>query len=225
MRLLIIEDDKALNDIIAKRLKEEGHIIDKCFDGSSGLDYAQAMKYDCIILDIMIPKIDGISLLKTIRAQRNESKVLILTARGEVEDRVKGLDSGADDYLIKPFAFDELYARIRALVRRQGEVKDSVLRLEDLIMNTKDHSVIRGEKAIVLTSKEYALLAYLLRNQGTILTRSQILDHVWNFDFDYNSNIVDVYIKYLRGKIDNDFETKLIHTVRGFGYMIRSGDE
>jgi DNA-binding response OmpR family regulator len=225
MRLLIIEDDKALNDIIAKRLKEEGHIIDKCFDGSSGLDYAQAMKYDCIILDIMIPKIDGISLLKTIRAQRNESKVLILTARGEVEDRVKGLDSGADDYLIKPFAFDELYARIRALVRRQGEVKDSVLRLEDLIMNTKDHSVIRGEKAIVLTSKEYALLAYLLRNQGTILTRSQILDHVWNFDFDYNSNIVDVYIKYLRGKIDNDFETKLIHTVRGFGYMMRSGDE
>ncbi|WKY45093.1 response regulator transcription factor [Eubacteriaceae bacterium ES2] len=225
MRLLVIEDDKALNDIIAKRLKEEGHIIDKCFDGSSGLDYAQAMKYDCIILDIMIPKIDGISLLKTIRAQGNESKVLILTARDEVEDRVKGLDAGADDYLIKPFAFDELYARIRALVRRQGEVKDSVLILEDLIMNTNDHSVVRGEKAIVLTSKEYALLAYLLRNQGAILTRSQILDHVWNFDFDYNSNIVDVYIKYLRGKIDKGFGTKLIHTVRGFGYMMRSGDE
>lgn len=225
MRLLVIEDDKSLNSIITKRLKEDGHTIDSCLDGSSGLDYAQAMEYDCIVLDLMLPKISGIELLKSIRARGNKSRVLILTARDAVEDRVKGLDAGADDYLIKPFAFDELLARIRALARRQGDVKSSILTLADLIMNTNDHSVVRGDKAIVLTSKEYALLEYLLRNRGSILTRSQIIDHVWNFDFDYDSNIVDVYIKYLRGKIDKGFDTKLIHTIRGFGYVMRCGDE
>ena len=150
---------------------------------------------------------------------------MILTARDAVEDRVKGLDAGADDYLVKPFAFDELLARIRALTRRQGDVKSSILTLSDLSMNTHNHSISRGDKAIVLTSKEYALLEYLLRNQGAILTRSQILDHVWNFEFDYDSNVVDVYIKYLRAKIDKGFDTKLIHTIRGFGYVMRCGDE
>ncbi len=225
MRMLLIEDDKALNHILTKRLKEDGHTIDSCYDGASGLDYAAAMEYDCIVLDLMLPKVSGLDILRTIRSQGIKSKVLILTAKDSVDDRVKGLDAGADDYLIKPFSFEELTARIRALVRRQGELISSVLTLSDLTMNTTDHSITRGEKSITLTSKEYALLEYFMRNQGTILTRSQILDHVWNFEFSYDSNIVDVYIKYLRAKIDKEFETKLIHTVRGFGYVMRCDDE
>ena len=208
MRLLLIEDENPLNHIISKRLKEEGHTIDSCLDGQSGLDFAQATEYDCIVLDLMLPKISGLDLLRTIRNQGNKAKVLILTARDAVEDRVKGLDAGADDYLIKPFSFDELLARIRALTRRQGDMKSSILTLADLTMDTNEHSVVRGSKSITLTSKEYALLEYLFRNQGSILTRSQILDHVWSFDFDYDSNIVDVYIKYLRRKIDKDSDLK-----------------
>lgn len=225
MRILLIEDDYPLNAIITKRLNEEGHAVDSCLEGESGLDYAQAMEYDCIVLDLMLPKINGLQLLKTIRAQGNKSKVLILTARDTIEDRVKGLDAGADDYLIKPFSFDELLARVRALTRRHGEIKSNVLSLADLTMNTNDHAVKRGGKTIVLTSKEYSLLECLLRNQGSILTRAQIVDHVWNFDFSNDSNIVDVYIKYLRRKIDKDFEPKLIHTMRGFGYVMRCEDE
>lgn len=225
MRILLIEDDNPLNSIITKRLTEEGHAVDSCFEGERGLDYAQAMEYDCIVLDLMLPKINGLQLLKTIRAQGNKSKVLILTARDTIEDRVKGLDAGADDYLIKPFSFDELLARIRALTRRHGEIKSNVLSLADLTMNTNDHAVKRAGQTIALTSKEYSLLEYLLRNQGAILTRAQIVDHVWNFDFSYDSNIVDVYIKYLRRKIDKDFAPKLIHTMRGFGYVMRCEDE
>jgi DNA-binding response OmpR family regulator len=159
--------------------------------------------------------------MKNLRAKGNKSNILILTAKDSIEDRVLGLNAGADDYLVKPFAFDELLARVRVLMRRQGEIKDSILKIEDLQMDVSEHLVTRGNRNIQLTSKEYALLEYLLRNQGRILTRTQIADHVWKNEFEYDSNIVDVYIRYLRGKVDKDFDKKLIHTIRGFGYVMR----
>ena len=221
MRILVIEDDIALQNIITKRLGREGFTVDSCFDGEAGLDYAEGIDYDCIILDLMLPKLNGIELMKRLRAKGNKSNILILTAKDSIEDRVLGLNAGADDYLVKPFAFDELLARIRVLMRRQGEIKDDVLVLEDLQLNVNEHLVTRGGENILVTSKEYALLEYLMRNQGHILTRAQIADHVWNNEFEYDSNIVDVYIRYLRGKIDKGFDIKLIHTIRGFGYVMR----
>ncbi|HWT76462.1 MAG TPA: response regulator transcription factor [Mobilitalea sp.] len=221
MRILLIEDDISLHDIISKRLGREGFTVDSCYDGQSGFDYADGIEYDCIILDLMLPKLNGIELMKRLRVKGNKSNILILTAKDSIEDRVLGLNAGADDYLVKPFAYDELLARIRVLMRRQGESKDNVLILEDLQMNVSEHQVTRGDKNIQLTSKEYALLEYLMRNQGRILTRAQIADHVWNNEFEYDSNIVDVYIRYLRGKIDKGYDMKLIHTIRGFGYVMR----
>ena len=221
MRVLVIEDDVALNAILAKRLAEEGHSVDCCFDGRDGLDYAEAADYDCIVLDWMLPKMDGLTLLRRLRGGGNHANVLLLTAKDSIEDRVAGLDAGADDYLVKPFAFDEFCARVRALLRRNAEGKSPILTLADLTLNTLSREVTRGGRRISLTSTEYALLVYLLRNQGHVLTRSQITDHVWNYDFDYDSNVVDVYIRYLRNKIDRDFACKLIHTVRGAGYVMR----
>lgn len=194
MRVLVIEDDAALNGILAKRLTEEGHSVDCCFDGRDGLDYAEAADYDCIVLDWMLPKMDGLTLLRRLRGGGNHANVLLLTAKDSIEDRVAGLDAGADDYLVKPFSFDELLARVRALLRRQSEVRNPILKLDDLVMDTAIKTVQRGGKKLLLTSKEYTLLEYLLRHQGQTLTRSQISDHVWNFDFDYDSNIADVYI-------------------------------
>ncbi|MFB0920189.1 MAG: response regulator transcription factor, partial [Oscillospiraceae bacterium] len=176
---------------------------------------------DCIILDIMLPGIDGLTILKNMRNNGNQTPVLLLTARDTVEDRVRGLDFGADDYLIKPFSLDELMARLRALMRRQSSERKNELVLSDLVMDLSDHSVRRGGKDVKLTSKEYAILEYLLRNKNRLLTRAQIVDHVWNYDFDCSSNIVDVYIRYLREKIDDGFERKLIGTVRGSGYIIK----
>lgn len=225
MRILIVEDDAALHRIISKRLKEAGHSVDGCFDGEDGLAYAESMQYDCVILDLMLPKKNGISVLRELRGKGNASPVLILTAKDAITDRVTGLDAGADDYLIKPFSFEELSARIRALLRRGSDTKETVLRLADLTMNTATHAVHRADQPIQLTSKEYSLLEYLLRNQGHIQTRSQIADHVWNYDFDYDSNVVDVYIRYLRNKIDKGFSPKLIHTIRGFGYVMREENE
>lgn len=221
LKILVIEDDISLQNIITKRLITEGYQVDSCFDGQTGYEYADGIDYDCIILDLMLPKLNGIELMKNLRAKGNKSNILILTAKDSIEDRVRGLNAGADDYLVKPFAFDELLARVRVLMRRQGEVKDNILKLEDLQMNVSEHLVTRGNKNIQLTSKEYALLEYLLRNQGRILTRTQIADHVWKNEFEYDSNIVDVYIRYLRGKVDKDFDKKLIHTIRGFGYIMR----
>lgn len=225
MRILVIEDDAALHRIISKRLKEAGHSVDDCFDGEEGLDYAESLEYDCVILDLMLPKKDGISVLRELRNHGNSSPVLILTAKDSVTDRVTGLDSGADDYLVKPFSFEELSARIRALLRRSSDTKEIVLKLADLTLNTATHTVMRSGQSILLTSKEYALLEYLLRNQDHIQTRSQISDHVWNYEFDYDSNVVDVYIRYLRNKIDKGFSPKLIHTIRGFGYVMREENE
>ncbi len=225
MRLLLIEDDKSLHEVISKRLKSEGYLLDSCFDGIEGYDYASNAEYDCIILDLMLPKMSGLQLLKQLRTEGNKSNILILTSKGSVEDRVTGLNLGGDDYLVKPFAFEELLARIRNLMRRQGESKDNTLFFEDLSMNVNEHIVMRSGQKINLTSKEYSLLEYLMRNPNNLLTRAQISDHVWNNEFEYDSNIVDVYIRYLRNKIDKDFEKKLIHTVRGAGYILRCEEE
>ena len=225
MRILIVEDELSLLKVISKRLKEEGYSVDTAKDGKEGLYLAETINYDCIILDIMIPIIDGVSLLKKIRAKRIMVPVLFLTARDSIIDRVEGLDCGADDYLVKPFSFDELSARVRALLRRQTDIKDNFLKLGDLTVNLITHEVFKGKALAQLTSKEYAILEYLLRNKNRILTKSQIAEHVWNYDFDYSSNIIEVYIRYLRRKIDYNPKSKLIHTVRGTGYIIKEKND
>lgn len=221
MRILVVEDEPSLLKSITRRLCEEGYSVDAAEDGEEGQDFIEATEYDCIILDIMLPVIDGLALLRWLRNEHIKTPVLILTARDAIEDRVKGLDLGADDYLTKPFSFDELLARIRALLRRQNESKETVLKAADLTLDTISHTVSRDGNDIELTAREYAILEYLLRNKGRLLTRSQIADHVWNYDFEGNSNIVDVYIRYLRKKIDDGFNSKLIHTVRGSGYILK----
>jgi len=221
LRLLVIEDEKSLLKIIAKRLKEEGYSVDAVTNGRDGENYIYSTDYDCIILDIMIPIVDGLTLLRRIRTKKIPTPVLLLTARDSIEDRVVGLDTGADDYLIKPFSFDELLARVRALLRRQKEKRDIVLSVGDLKLDTVTREVKRGDSSIELTSKEYSILEYFLKNKNRVLTKSQIAEHVWNYDFEYNSNIVEVYIRYLRRKIDEGIENKLIHTIRGGGYVLR----
>jgi heavy metal response regulator len=221
MRILVVEDQPSLLKTIARRLQEDGYSVDTANDGEEGLDFALVSDYDCIVLDIMLPVIDGMTVLKRLRENNIVTPVLFLTAKDAIEDRVRGLDLGADDYLIKPFSFDELLARIRALLRRQSISRETVIKIKDLTLDTNTHAVTRGGKPIELTAKEYAVLEYLMRNKGRLLTRSQIADHVWNYDFEGNSNIVDVYIRYLRRKIDDGFEDKLIQTVRGSGYMMR----
>ena len=225
MRILIVEDDRSLHRIIRRRLTEEGYAVDGCFDGEDALYYMESEVYDCVILDWMLPKKDGVIVLREFRNRGFQTPVLMLTAKDSVTDRVEGLDAGADDYLTKPFAYDELSARVRALLRRNTETKKNKLQIADLIMDVSSHSVFRGGKEISLTSREYALLEYFLRNQGQVLTRSQIADHVWNYDFDYDSNIVDVYVRYLRNKIDKGFDCPLIHTVRGYGYVVKYESE
>lgn len=224
MRLLIAEDDRLTADTLARRLKEEHYAVDVCFRGDDALDYLRAAAYDVAVLDIMMPGIDGISLVARLRSEGIGTPVLLLTARDAVSDRVAGLNAGADDYLVKPFAYEELSARLRVLTRRKA---DSVLprtnRFEaaDLCVDTDTRSVTRGEKTIALTSREFSLLEYLIRNQGRVLSRAQIIEHVWSFDYEGASNMVDVYIRNLRRKIDDECDLKLIHTVRGAGYVLR----
>ena len=225
MRILIIEDDKSMQKLLSKRLCEESYTVDSCYDGLDGLDYAQAAEYDCILLDLMIPKMSGLDVLSRLRQIGNKAYILIITAMDSVNDRIKGLDAGADDYLIKPFSLDELLARIRALIRRQNENKNQFITIEDLVIDTTAHIVTRANKNIQLTVKEYALLEYLMRNHGVILTRTQINEHVWDYSYYTESNIVDVYMRYLRNKIDKGFEKKLIHTIRGFGYVMRAEND
>ncbi len=221
MRILIIEDEKQLINVISRRLKEEGYAVDTAMDGKTGLNFAEAVNYDCIILDIMLPGIDGFYILKRLRARKISIPVLVLTAKDTVIDKVKGLDSGADDYISKPFSYDELLARIRALLRRKEDKKENIMTIGDLSLDPITREVYRAEDLIQLTSKEYSILEYLLRNRGKVLTKSQIAEHVWNYDFEYNSNIVEVYIRYLRKKLDEGYEDKLIHTVRGAGYVLK----
>ena len=221
MRILIAEDQKDLNRIITKRLSAEGYYVDSCFDGDEALSYIEMAEYDGIILDIMMPKRDGLSVLHSLRKKGIGTPVLFLTARDAVEDRVLGLDSGADDYLVKPFAFDELIARIRAMTRKSAGNSSNIFSVADLVMDTASHTVTRGGKEIALSAKEFSLLEYLLRNKGHVLSRTMIENHLWNFDYSGGTNAVDVYIRYLRKKVDDGFEPKLIHTVRGCGYVLK----
>jgi DNA-binding response OmpR family regulator len=225
LRFLLVEDEPSLLKIITKRLKEEGYSVDTAKNGREAEYCITSVEYDCIVLDIMIPIMDGLTLLRKIRNKKILTPVLFLTAKDSIEDRVTGLDTGADDYLVKPFSFDELLARIRALLRRQKESRDTTLTLGDLKLNTITREVTRENKSIELTSKEYSILEYFLKNKNRVLTKSQIAEHVWNYDFEYNSNIVEVYVRYLRKKIDEDFKNKLIHTIRGGGYVIKDKNE
>lgn len=220
MRILIIEDEKKVAHFIKRGLEEEHYAVDVAYDGETGLYMTEVNEYDLVVLDIMIPKIDGWEVLKKIRDKKNTVPILILTAKDSVEDIVRGLDSGCDDYLTKPFEFREFLARIRALLRRDKAEKETLLKVGDLTLSLITHKVTRGGKEIELTSKEYALLEYFMRNPGKVLTRTMISEHVWDYHFDSETNVIDVYVNYLRKKIDKDFETKLIHTIRGVGYIL-----
>lgn len=220
MRILVVEDEKKVASFIKKGLEEESYAIDASHDGQEGSFLAETNPYDLIILDIMLPQRDGLSILKGLRDKGINTPVLLLTAKGTVEDKVTGLNAGADDYLAKPFVFSELLARVRSLLRRGGE-KSPVLKYADLIMDPVTRRVTRGDMDIELTSKEYALLEYFLRRPAQVLTRTMISEHVWESDFDTFTNVIDVYVNYLRNKIDKGFEKKLIHTVRGVGYILK----
>ena len=221
MRLLVAEDQKDLNDIITKTLTRNHYTVDSCFDGQEALDYLDMAEYDAVILDIMMPKKNGLEVLKSLRASGNAVPVLLLTARDSISDRVTGLDAGADDYLIKPFAFAELLARIRAMLRKREGRAQNRCQAADLTVDLDTRTVMRGNIPITLSSKEFSILEYLITNQGIVLSRDRIEQHIWNYDYEGGSNVVDVYIRYLRKKIDDGFEPKLIHTVRGTGYVLR----
>jgi heavy metal response regulator len=222
MRILLAEDEKKVARFIRQGLGEEGYAVDVASDGDEALGMALDGVHDLIILDIGLPRKDGLQVLRELRQKRIKTPVLLLTVRATIEDKVLGLDSGADDYLAKPFAFQELVARLRALLRRRGEEGGPVLRLADLTLDPARHVVFRAGRKIDLTSKEFALLDYLLRNAGRVLTRTMIIEHVWEYDFDTGTNVVDVYVNYLRKKIDSDREPRLIHTVRGVGYVLKA---
>ena len=221
MRLLVAEDERDLNRLIRKTLEKEGYGVDACFDGEEALYYLEHTDYDGAILDIMMPKRDGLSVLKAIRQKGSSLPVLFLTAKDSISDRVLGLDSGADDYLIKPFDFDELLARIRVMTRKRTPHTSSVLTVGDLTLDTGTHQVTRGGRPIDLSAREYAILEYMCMNPDIVLSREKIEDHIWNYDYSGGSNVVDVYISYLRKKIDGGQEKKLIRTVWGSGWTIK----
>jgi len=221
MRILLVEDDSSVASFIARGLQEEQYAVDIARDGEEGFLMADSIPYDLIILDVMLPKLDGLTVCRRLRSHRNLTPILLLTARDAVEDRVTGLDMGADDYLTKPFAFPELVARVRVLLRRGSAPQPSTLKIADVELDPITHRVWRGGEEIPLTNKEYALLEYLLRNENRVLTRTAIIEHVWDIHFDSLTNIVDVHIRSLRAKIDKDFSPPLIHTVRGVGYVLK----
>ena len=220
MKILVVEDEERVAQFIQKGLKEEGHAVDVAYDGEDGGFLAEVNDYDLIILDLMLPKKNGLQTCKEIRDHGVNTPVLMLTARDSVEDKVRGLDAGADDYLPKPFAFEELLARVRALLRRQSESKTPTLKIADLELDPMSRQVTRSGKPIRLTTKEYALLEYLLRNPKKVLSRTLIGEHVWDMNFDPESNVIDVYVSHLRTKVDKGFEPPLIHTLRGQGYIL-----
>ena len=226
MRILVIEDEKNLNDIIVRKLVLEKYCVDSCFNGNDALDYIFSVEYDVIVSDIMLPGIDGFEILRRIREKEIKTPVLLLTARDGIEDRVKGLDYGADDYLVKPFAFDELMARIRVLLRRNPSSSNSnannIFSIANLTVNCNSHDVFRDKMPIKLSTREFTILEYMIRNKERVLSREQIEQHIWNYDYEGGTNVIDVYIRYLRRKIDKDFEPKLIHTIRGVGYVLKA---
>lgn len=222
MRILLVEDDKKVASFIHKGLEEEGYAVDVAADGEAGVLMGLDRLHDLIILDVMLPKKPGFQVLRELRQGSVATPVLLLTARDTVEDKVLGLDAGADDYLTKPFAFAELLARVRALLRRRAEARASKLQIADLVLDPATRSVARGGEPITLTNREFALLEYFLRNPGRVLSRSMIADHVWDYNFDTGTNVIDVYVNYLRKKIDAGREPKLLHTVRGAGYVLKA---
>jgi two-component system OmpR family response regulator len=225
MRILIIEDDRDAAAYLVKAFREAGHSVDHAADGVSGYDLAHEGGYEVAIVDRMLPKMDGLSLISALRAQKNETPVLILSALGQVDDRVKGLRAGGDDYLAKPYAFSELLARVEALARRRpkGAPEETVYRLGDLVLDRLSHKVTRAGEEVTLQPREFRLLEYLMQNAGKVVTRTMLLEHVWDYHFDPQTNVIDVHVSRLRAKIDRDFDAPLLHTVRGSGYMIRDG--
>lgn len=221
MRILVVEDEKKVAAFLRKGLEQEAYSVEVANNGKRALQQALSEPYDLIILDLLLPGLDGISVLRELRRQRMSTPVLILTARKEVDDRVSGLDAGADDYLVKPFAFAELLARVRALLRRQGSDRSATLQIADLTVDPVTHQATRGERHLELTPREFAVLDYLLRNAGRVMTRTLIAEHVWDYHFDSDTNLIDVYVKRLREKLEAGGEKRLLHTVRGIGYVMR----
>jgi heavy metal response regulator len=221
MRILVVEDEKKVARFIQQGLEEEHYAVDVAYDGLKGLAMAESQSYDAIVLDVMLPGKDGVEVTRELRGKRKTTPILMLTAKTTTEDKVAGLDSGADDYLTKPFAFAELLARLRSLLRRGAHEKTTVLSLADLVLDTVSHKARRGDRSIELTAKEYALLEFFLRNKDRVLSRTIIAEHIWDYHFDTGTNLIDVYINHLRNKVDTGFEKKLIHTVRGVGYVMK----
>ena len=224
MRILVVEDEKDLNNIITKHLKKNNFSVDSVFNGEEALEYLDYGTYDLIILDIMLPKVNGYEVVKKLRENKNETAVLMLTARDSIDDKIKGLDLGADDYLIKPFDFGELLARIRALVRRKYGNTSNTMEIDDLCIDIAKKTVVRGGKNIELTGKEYEVLEYLIQNKGHVLSRDKIRDSVWDYGYEGESNIIDVLIKNIRKKIDIGNSKQLIHTKRGLGYVLKEDE-
>lgn len=223
MRILVAEDERDLNALLKKRLERQQYSVDACMDGQEALDYLAVTEYDAVVLDIMMPKTNGLEVLKTIRRQGKSTPVLLLTAKDSVQDRVTGLDLGADDYLVKPFAFEELLARLRVMLRKSTAAlsNTNIIEIANLKVDLNTHKVYRGGQEIELSNKEFSILRYLSINRGVVLSREKIEEHIWNYDYAGSSNVVDVYIRYLRRKIDDNYEPKLIRTVRGAGYVLR----
>ena len=221
MRILVVEDEKRIADFIARGLKEEQYVVDIAYDGEEGLFLAEINPYDLMIFDIMLPKLDGVEICRQLRSKKNITPILMLTARAAVKDKVMGLNAGADDYLTKPFSFEELLARVKVLLRRQTPHKTSVLKVGVLELNQLSHEVKRMDKIIVLTAKEFALLEYFMVHAGEVISRSMISEHVWNEQFDSMSNVIDVHVRNLRSKVDDGFNKKFINTLRGSGYVLK----
>lgn len=218
---MVVEDELHLNDVIAKRLLQEHYSVDACKNGNDALDYIRCAEYDAVILDIMLPGCSGLEVLREMRIKQNRTPVLLLTAKDSIDDRVTGLDAGADDYLVKPFALEELLARIRVMIRRSQNLISSRIKIGDMIIDCDRRTVTRGGTPVVLSSREFDVLEYLARNTGIVLSRDKISQHLWNYDYEGSSNVIDVYIRYLRRKLDEGHTRRLIHTVRGAGYVMR----
>ena len=221
MKILVVEDERDLNRIITKHLKKNNYSVDNCFDGGEALDFVSYSEYDLIITDIMMPNVDGYEFIARLRESRNNTPVIMLTAKDTLEDKIVGLDSGADDYIVKPFEFDELLARIRGLMRRNYGLATNVIQVDDVVLDISKKQVLRNGRNIGLTGKEYEVLEYLMKNKESILSRDQILNHVWDYDYDGASNIVDVIIKNIRKKLDNGTDKTIIYTKRGLGYFVK----
>ena len=221
MKILVVEDERDLNRIITKHLKRNNYSVDSCFDGEEALDFVSYSDYDLIITDIMMPNVDGYEFIKRLRESKNNTPVIMLTAKDTLEDKIVGLDSGADDYIVKPFEFDELFVRIRVLMRRNYGLATNVIQVDDIVLDISKKQVTRNGVNIGLTGKEYEVLEYLMKNKESILSRDQILNHVWDYDYDGASNIVDVIIKNIRKKLDNGTDKTIIYTKRGLGYFVK----